>query len=146
MVGTWAAIERDGTQIFGVDQDNDSWGRWDPTMDVGGTLPIVPMGFNSTGSDVALSGGTWYYFANTGTQLRAFDGAMWNQVGSPVTGAAFMSGMVGSGDGSLWAHSGDSNELYELNKTTGQIIQTVPLCLACPTVYDVQSGDMARAQ
>src|SRR5581483_11144438 len=59
--------------------------------------------------------------------------------GGPLSGLAFDY----QGGDALLASSGPLDALLTLDPTSGSPLASVPVCLNCPTVYDLQAGDLA---
>ncbi len=141
--GNVSSIERRGNALFGVDEANDLVVSFDP---LSGPIATKPLGVAASGGDVAeLSDGTWYYFSNATTQLYRFDST--NDpiaVGTPATGAPFVSGLVRDDNDRLFVTSSGSDELIPIDLVTGQLGTPIPLCKTCPTTYDLLSGDATR--
>jgi hypothetical protein len=143
MAGTWSAVERDGTMLFGVDQDGDGYGRFNPASP-NGPIPIVAIGFDAIGGDVVRTSGNWYWYSNTGTQLYIIDIGSPTPVGSPAPGAPFISGMTADNAGNLYVTSADTDLVYPISRTTGQFGQGVVLSKA-GSAYNLLSGDLTRS-
>jgi len=143
--GNISSIERRENALFGVDEATDLIVTFDPTS---GPIATKPLGVAASGGDVAmLSDGSWYYFSNATTQLYRFDDRD-NPiaVGSPATGAPFVSGLVRDDADRLFVTSSGSDQVIPIDLTTGQLGAPVTLCLTCPMRYDLLSGDATRSR
>lgn len=141
--GNISSLERRGSMLFGINESADVTITFDPA---GGVSAGAPLGVAASGGDLAeLSDGTWYYFSNATTQLYRLDVAGTAiAVGSPATGAPFASGLVRDGTDQLFVVASGSDELIPIDRTTGQLGAPISVCQACPTPYDLLSGDATR--
>src|ERR1700733_9107704 len=145
--GNIASLERDGNVLIGTDDTTNDLVTIDPTN---GTLTRMVLHDASDttrasqgGDVVAMPDGTWYWYSNSGTQLYVLEPAtaLATAVGGPATGAPFVSGMFRDDSGHLFVTSSGSQQQIEIDTTTGQLGAAITLCLACPTVYPLGSGD-----
>lgn len=111
-----------------------------PLTDPGGGTIV------SGGGDVEqLSDGTWLLFTNSTTTLYRLDLATGVATAlGPSTGAPYISGMFRDSNDRVFLTSGASDQVIEISATTGQLGVAVDLCLACPTPFDLRSGDATR--
>jgi hypothetical protein len=107
------------------------------------------------GSSLTLSGGdlaadasgNWYLWTNATQALYRLDvtTAVATPVPAQVSGGGALSGLAFDyqGGDALLASSGPLDALLTLDPTSGSPLASVPVCLNCPTVYDLQAGDLA---
>jgi hypothetical protein len=148
--GNMASLERDGTELVGV-TDSGQVVRFIPG-DAFAMVDLhrVPTGaITVDGGDLTrLESGTWLWWANTQTQLYGVDlasGAA-TPLGTQHANMPYVSGLVHTDDGRLFVTSGITDELLELDPANGNVLARRPLCMPCPTPYDLDSGDLTRTR
>lgn len=143
MSGTYSALEQDGAQLFGIEQTGDSAGRFTEAS-ASGPIPSMPLGVDALGGDLTQVGGVWYWITNAApAQLFTLDAGGATPIGSGIAASPFIAGMTSDAAGNLYVTSNDTDSVYPLDTTTGQLGAPIALTLAGAS-FDLQSGDMTR--
>ena len=150
----FSGVAFDGGQLYGVDESSNGLYRVSLTPPIATTLvgtvrlgsPAGPV-VDVDGGDIARdAAGNWYLWTNTPADLFLLDvtTAVATQL-DPATTSFPKTGLAVDyqGGGTILASSRFDDTLDTLNPATGATTASVPVCLVCPTVYDVRFGDLA---
>ena len=137
---TLSALERDGSDLIGLEQGTNVLVRFQPPY-----MNPLALGtsLNVDGGDIVkTAAGTWFYYSNATTTLYTFD---------PVTGSAsavgpstpggFVSALVRDASDQLFITVEGVNTLWPIDATTGALGADQVLCESCPAPYVLGAGD-----
>jgi hypothetical protein len=141
---TMSALERDGTDLIGLEQGTNVLVRFQPPY----TNPTaLGTGLDIDGGDlVQTTTGTWFYYSNATTSLFTLDvmsGAA-NQIGSPSSPGGFVSALTRDDSDQLFITVEGTDTLIPVDSTTGALGAAITLCEICPTPYPLGAGDATR--
>lgn len=140
---TMSALERDGSDLIGLEQGTNVLVRFQPPY-----MNPVTLGTGLTvdgGDIVQTTTGTWFYYSNTTAMLYTFDPVTGtaNAVG-PSSSGGFVSALLRDATDHLYITVEGTNALIPISSVDGTLGTPLTLCESCPTTYSLGAGDATR--
>jgi hypothetical protein len=158
--GALTGVQMDAGRLYAIDENTDELSSIELaplSRTVVGTIRIGgPMGMvlDVVGGDISKDSlGNWYLFSNQ-SHSSASQGKLYrldiataavSEVGPAIWSDGRVTGMVfDHGDSDrLYLSSRDADALLIVDPMSGCTLGSMPVCLTCPTSYDLRAGDLA---
>jgi len=146
--GKLVGIDNDSGNIaYAIEESNNEICRVTLPSFARTCVPLVG-GFTVLGGGLARApNGQWYGYTNTSRFLAVIDvdTGMTTAMPGGNSPEEELTGLVFGPDGVLRGIARSSNELIEIDRDTGFYTKRTPLCRtgSCPTVFDIEFGDLA---